>query len=102
MLLRPLHDLDQAPALLARERPALHDAYDVADVGFVALVVRFETRRLANDLAVGRVRYARLGHDDDRLVHLVRRDATLFDAARTASGRCRDFAVMLLHAAPPP
>src|SRR5579863_8208021 len=94
MLLGSLDDLDQAPALVARERTAFHDADDIADVGFVLFIVRFETRRLANDLAVRRMRDAGLRHDYDRLVHLVRGHAALLHAAVG-----RPFA-MLLHAAP--
>src|SRR5579884_3685151 len=101
MLLRPLDDLDQTPALVARHRPALLDAHQVARLRLVRLVVRLEARRLADDLLVDGVRDARLGDDDDGLVHLVARDAALLDAAAVHArrGGCGVLAVhvRLLH-----
>src|SRR5688500_12561980 len=65
------HDLDDGPALLARERTALLDAHRVADPGGVLLVVRLELAGEAHDPLVDRVPPQPLDADDDRLVHLV-------------------------------
>src|SRR5579872_651423 len=100
MLLRSLHDLDQTPALLLGERPAFHDLHEIADVALVLLVVRLEAFRLADDLLVHGMRNARLGDDDDRLLHLVGRDATDLDLAPAAL--CSRLSVRLRHACPPP
>src|SRR5471032_1953691 len=81
LLLRALDDLEKTPTLVFADRARLHDANDVADLGVVGLVVRLEAHRLADDLLVGRMGNARLGHHDDRLVHFVALDAPLFDAA---------------------
>ncbi len=80
-------------------RTALHDANRIAGLCFVLLVVRFELHRLANDLAVHRVRNARLGDDDDRLVHLVGHDAALFDAPRVR--RCSVLSCSILSLGDP-
>src|SRR5580658_4325584 len=96
ILFRSLEDLQQAPALVARHRPALLDTHQIAGLGIVLLVVRLEARRLTNDLLVDRVRDARLGHDHDGLFHLVADDAALLDAAVVAALR----GFRLLHDVP--
>src|ERR1700722_12092891 len=100
ILLRALHDLEETPTLVFADRTGLHDSNDVADLGVVGLVMRLEAHRLADDFLVGRMGNARLGHHDDRLVHLVARDAALFDTAvRRALLAARGcLHAMLLHA----
>src|SRR5579872_4005149 len=90
---RALHDLDQAPAFFFRERTALLNTHRIAELGFVAFIVRFETRRLARDFAINPVCGPRLADHDDRLAHLVRNDASLFDASPVQTLR-------LLHGLP--
>ena len=63
-----LHDLEQAPALGARQRPALDDAHDVSLAGLVALVVGVQRAAVAHDLAVHAVRAHEVDPDGDRLV----------------------------------
>src|SRR5919109_4190620 len=81
-----LEDLGEAPVLGLGQRPGLDDAHGVANAGGVALVVRVELRRTADDLLVARVRLHRLDEDDDRLVHRGRDDdaAALLAAAAFA------------------
>src|SRR5689334_10039738 len=77
---RLLHDVDQAPALGLRERTGLDHADHVALAGLVALVVRVQLGRGADDLLVGAVtagdvdadgdRFVALAGDDDPLAHL--------------------------------
>src|SRR4051794_1869488 len=76
-LLRPLQDLDQAPALEARQRARLHDADEVALVGVVVLVVGVQRRRRADDLLVALMTARGLDAHGDRLVGLVGDDAAL-------------------------
>src|SRR5919108_2896843 len=85
---RRLHDLGQSPVLRLRERARLDDADDVADLRLVALVVRVELRRAANDLLVARVRLDRVHLHHDRLVHRARDDdaAALLAAAALVLG----------------
>src|SRR5215213_9212818 len=59
LLLGDFDDLGQAPALRRRKWPRLDDADDVADLRFVARVVRVELGRAADDLLVHRI-----GDDD--------------------------------------
>src|SRR4051812_40354643 len=66
----PLQDLDEAPALGARQRPALDHADAVALVRVVLLVVRVQRRRLADDLLVHLVATRGLDAHGDRLVRL--------------------------------
>src|ERR1700682_6222101 len=72
LLLRFLHDLEQAPALLFRDRARLGDADEVAHAALVLLVMDLEPRALLDRLAVQPVGLGRADLDDDRLVHLVR------------------------------
>src|SRR5215211_485067 len=77
---RPLQDLDEAPALAARQRTALDHAHAVALVRVVALVVRVQRRRLADDLLVHLVPPGALDAHGDRLVGLGRGDDALAGA----------------------
>src|SRR6266545_4918139 len=52
---RLLEDLDEAPALLPRQRPALGDPHEVAHAGLVALVVDVQLGGVAHGLPVDRV-----------------------------------------------
>ena len=81
---------------MRRQRAALDEADDVADLGLVLLVVRVELRRAAHDLLVLGVRLGRVDADGDRLVALVGDDdaAALLAPALLASAlgsrrRCR-------------
>src|SRR3954452_4636233 len=96
-LLGALEDLDDPPPLRRRERPRLTDEDEVADAGDVALVVRLDLARAAQDLAIERVLDAVLDLDDDGLVHLVADDVAaallavapgglLFGGRRRAAG----------------
>src|SRR5687768_2270133 len=58
-----LQDLEQPPALRARQRPRLDDANDIALLRLVGLVVSMEPAGPADDLLVGRVA------PDDRDLH---------------------------------
>src|SRR4051794_4394466 len=78
-LLRLLQDLDQAPALQARERAGLDDADEVALAGLVVLVVGVQRLRRADDLLVAAMPAGGLGADGDRLVGLAGADAPLAD-----------------------
>src|SRR3954467_11162992 len=92
-LLGALEDLDDPPPLRRRERPRLTDEDEVADAGDVALVVRLDLARSAQDLAVQRVLDAVLDLDDDGLVHLVAADgpaALLAVAAALGTGARTD------------
>src|SRR6266853_906675 len=71
LLLRCLHDLEQAPALLFRDRARLGNADEVPHAALVLLVVNLEPRALLDRLAVQPVGLGRADLDDDRLVHLV-------------------------------
>src|SRR5687768_14772000 len=53
--LRTLQDLDQAPALLLRQRPGLLDAHAVAGAGVVRLVVGVQALGALHGLGVARV-----------------------------------------------
>src|SRR5215471_2428896 len=70
-LLRPLDELLDPPALVAGERPALHDEDAVADLELVLLVVRLVLRPAGHVLAVLAVGETPLDQDDARLGHLV-------------------------------
>src|SRR3954452_21536461 len=69
---RLLQDLYEAPALRARQRPALDDADDVALVGLVGLVVRVQPARLAQHLLVEPVAVNAFEAHGDRLLALAR------------------------------
>src|SRR5690242_17628516 len=89
-LLRLLHDLEDAPALLLGERARLGDADEVAHAGFVLLVVDLEARSLLHGLAVQPVGLGRADLDDDGLLHLVADDQAEADLAPAAGwGRLR-------------
>src|SRR5688572_33407699 len=76
MILRAaLEYLHEAPALVARQRPALLDRDQVARAAIAVLVVRQQLRRAALVLAVLRVRHVALDQDRDRLLHLCADDA---------------------------
>src|SRR5215467_9528164 len=77
--LRLLEDLDQAPALCLRKRPRLDHAYGVALAGLIALVVRVEGPRAADDLLVGRVAADDVDPHGDRFLALVGDDDPLPD-----------------------
>src|SRR5918994_7521440 len=79
--LRLLQDLDQAPALGARERPGLDHADEVALVGLVALVVGVQGARVPDDLLVAGVSPDDVDLDGDRLVGLARDHPPLADLA---------------------
>src|SRR5712692_9478043 len=65
---RPLQDLEEPPALSARERARLLDADDVALAGLVLLVVGVQRVTAANDLLVDGVAPSALDAHGDRLV----------------------------------
>src|SRR5712691_1364788 len=73
-LFRLLHNGHDPPALVARERPGLHDPDLVADLALVLLVVCFEPGRLLNVLLVLGVLLEGLDADDHGLIHLVADD----------------------------
>src|SRR5262245_1654167 len=73
-LLRPLHELDETPALLLRQGPGLHEADGVPFLALGLLVVNLEAAAPAHVALVLRVLDQALDHDHDRLVHLVRHD----------------------------
>src|SRR4051794_23706596 len=107
-LLRPLQDLDQAPALGARQRAGLDDAHEVALAGVVVLVVGVQRRRRAHDLLVAAVPPGALDAHGDRLVGLVGDDAALAhlraagglgDGLRRRRGRALGALGLLLGAA---
>src|SRR5215212_2728425 len=77
-----LEDLDEAPALRARQRPAFDDAHHVALVRLVALVVGVQPVGLAQDLLVETVAADALETDGDRLLALARHHNALPDLAR--------------------
>src|SRR5688572_28406471 len=71
MILRAaLEYLHEAPALVARQRPALLDRDQVAGAALAVLVVRQQLRRAALVLAVSGVRHVALDQDRDGLLHL--------------------------------
>src|SRR6201994_4209263 len=74
---RLLDDVDETPALGLRQRAGLDDAHDVALAGLVALVVRVQRARAADDLLVGRVPAGDVDADGDRLVAFVGDDDAL-------------------------
>src|SRR4051794_22449856 len=84
-LLRPLQDLDQAPALGLGQRPRLDDAHAVALVGVVGRVVGVQRRGRAHDLLVAAVPARVLDAHGDRLDGLVGDDGA--DADLRAAGR---------------
>src|SRR5258705_11358022 len=73
-LLRPLHELDETPALFLRQGPRLHEADGVPFLALVLLVVNLEPAAPAHVALVHRVLDQALDHDHDRLFHLVRHD----------------------------
>src|SRR5579864_230064 len=85
-LLRLLHDLKHAPALLLRDGARLGDADQVAHTALVLLVVDLEASPLPHGLAVEAVRLRGAHLDDDRLVHLVGDHRAQADLALTARG----------------
>src|SRR3954451_3204906 len=87
-LLRPLQDLDEPPALEARQRAGLDDLHEVALAGVVVLVVGVQRRARAHDLLVAAVPARGLDADGDGLVGLVGDDAAL--AHLLAPGRPGD------------
>src|SRR3954447_15038902 len=88
---RLLHHVDQAPALGLGQRPGLDHADHVALAGLVALVVRVQLGRAADDLLVGAVTAGDVDADGDRLVALARDDDSLTNLGRVrlALGRRR-------------
>src|SRR6478735_3096622 len=74
---RLLDHVDQAPALGLRQRPGLDDANHVALAGLVALVVRVQRARAADDLLVSRVTAGKVDPDRDRFVAFVGDDDAL-------------------------
>src|SRR5215211_2640900 len=86
----PLQHLDEPPALRAAERTALDEAHRVADVRLVALVVRVQRRRPADDLLVHPVLAGRVDPDGDGLVGLVRDDDALPHLERALRGDVLD------------
>src|SRR5690349_12487507 len=79
---RLLHHVDQAPALGLRQRPGLDHADHVALAGLVALVVRMELGRAADDLLVSPVTAGDVDADGDRFVALAGDDDPLTDLGR--------------------
>src|SRR5579885_3494081 len=91
VLLGPLDDLGDAPALVLAQRPGLDDADAVADVGVVVLVVHLEARVAAHHLLVEGVRLELLDDHDDGLLHPVADHQALTHlaaAARFLHGGC--------------
>src|SRR5215218_938833 len=74
---RLLHHVDQAPALGLGERPGLDHADHVALAGLVALVVRVQLGRAADDLLVSAVAAGDVDANGDRLVALAGDDDPL-------------------------
>src|ERR1700754_2690086 len=74
---RLLDHVDQAPALGLGQGAGLDDADDVALAGLVALVVRVQRARLADDLLVSAVAAGDFDLHRDRLVALVGDDDAL-------------------------
>src|SRR6202042_3642916 len=72
-----LDDVDETPTLGLRERAGLDDADHVALAGLVALVVRVQGARAADDLLVSRVTAGDVDADGDRLVAFVGDDDAL-------------------------
>src|SRR5262249_25071167 len=83
---RPLDDFDEAPALLLRQRPGLHDAHPVADVEGVLLVVDVEPGRALDGLVVPGMALAVGDRHDGGLVHAVGHDHALAHLASVAVG----------------
>src|SRR2546430_12209936 len=88
-LLGLLHDLEHAPALLARQRTRFGDANQLAHAAFVLLVVNLEAGALLDRLAVQAVRLRGTHLDDDGLVHLVRDHGAQTDLPPAARRVCR-------------
>src|SRR6478609_5809841 len=84
---RPLDDVDERPALGARQRAALDHAHDVTLVRVVVLVVCVHGARAAHDLLVAAVAPRDFDAHGDRLLGLVRDDDALAYAA-LALDRC--------------
>src|SRR5215203_426104 len=111
---RLLHHVDQAPALGLGERPGLDHADDVAFARLVALVVRVQLGRAADDLLVGPVpaggvdadgdRFVALAGDDDSLPHLGRIRLALGRRGAGARGalRLRGLALLATQVRPDP
>src|SRR5688572_10024966 len=78
-LLRLLQDLDQPPALRARQGAGLDDPNQVALAGLVLRVVGVQGAAPADDLLVLRMAAGDLDLDGDRLVGLARDDPPLPD-----------------------
>src|SRR5688572_19922179 len=83
-LLRPLHELDETPALLLRQGPGLHEADGVPFLALVLLVVNLEPAAPAHVALVHRVLDQALDHDHDGLFHLVRHDLAYAELAPAA------------------
>src|SRR3954466_13126931 len=73
-LLRTLDELLDAPALVARQRTALHDLHAIARLELVLLVVRLVLGPAGHVLAVLLVSQTALNQHHARLVHLVAGD----------------------------
>src|SRR5215203_2845101 len=111
---RLLHHVDQAPALGLGERPGLDHADHVALARLVALVVRVQLGRAADDLLVGPVpaggvdadgdRFVALAGDDDSLPHLGRIRLALGRRGAGARGalRLRGLALLATQVRPDP
>src|SRR5512140_449072 len=101
-LLRPLHELDETPALVLRQGSRLHEADDVPFLALVLLVVHLELAAPAHVTLVLGVLHQALDHDHDRLVHLVGHH--LADARLAATALLGGFGSGLRlghHAVPP-
>ena len=70
-LLHFLNDLHQSPTLCFAQRAGFVDADNVADAGFVFLVVSMETGGLFNELTVNGVFHLTLNGNGDGFIHLV-------------------------------
>src|SRR5262245_54154769 len=71
MSLRPLHEFDEAPALVLGQRPRLHEADRVAHLALVLLVVDLELRAATHVAAIRLVLHQPLDRHHHRLVHAV-------------------------------
>src|ERR1700726_902723 len=75
--LRPLHHVEQPPALGPRQRTALDHAHHVALARVVGLIVRVQRARASDDLLVATMAACDIDSNGDRLRSLVRDHDTL-------------------------
>src|SRR5262249_905700 len=73
-LLGPLHELHEAPALVLRQPPGLHEPDHVTHFAFVLLVVDLEGRATPHVPSDGGVLDQALDRDDHGLLHPVAHD----------------------------